>query len=126
MLEDNKKTFNASKLVATVKAMVTKINKAKINKEPKMKTTTISFANSGIKLSNEHFSEGFPEGELAMIPLPYACDKKVADKDCKYTEVVCIWRAYIVDSEEDIEPENAATKDTNCDLMLKTMQGEQI
>ena len=119
-LQANEKAFNASKLIQAMSAMVTKLKK-----KDRLKTTHLSAKALGFELSNEYFSPGAAEGELSMLPLPYTYTKKVGDKNNLVTEVICVWRAYIVDSEQEIEEEHAKPT-SEYDLFVNLMKGATL
>ena len=128
-LGQNEVKLHAAKLKSRLKAICTKIKKkGKAGSAAKLKTTTISFAKSGITLSNEFFSPGAAEYELNMLPIPYTYETKVGDiTENKTTEVMCVWRAYIVDSVEDVEEDDTApVADDDYDLMVQMLNGNTI
>ena len=118
-LDANKNYFQADKLVTTLTSMMTKFKK-----KERLKATHLSVAKLGIELSSDHFNAGVIEGELKMIPLPYTYTAKVGNKNNVVTEVMCIWRAYIEDSEQEIEEDVVSTSEY--DFMVKMMTGNVI
>ena len=122
VLENNQQGFHASKLLSVMKALVTKQKRGK-----RIKTTTINFNSHNMILSNEHFNRGIiGEKELKMIPLPFTYDMTIGNERRKVTELVCVWRAYIEGSLQEVEEENNTTTDSDYELMLKMMNGATI
>lgn len=116
-LESVQKKVNATKLVKTLKSMVTRVKK---RKENNLKKIIVTFPD---ELSNEYFSPGAPEGQLSILPLPYIYEheshSKKTQKTTKFksTEAMIVWRAFIVDSDRDIEEVAAASDDDIMDQM---------
>ena len=119
-LEANKDLFEAEKLCQTLKTMVTKMKK-----QQQLKTTVLSVKKLGWEILNEHFNKGACGESLNMIPIPYDYSKRVGSKNNHITEVICIWRAYIVGTEDEIEEEShqSSTNKSNFDMMLSMMAG---
>ena len=122
-LKTNEERFKAHKLGATLQAMVTKLKR-----KTRTKTTTISVKHLDIELSNENFNVGAGNNELAMIPLPYTYEMELGKKGnkSKVTEVVCVWRAYVVNSEHDVDEDAPPVEGGDYDIMLKMMEESTI
>jgi hypothetical protein len=115
-----KEKYKTEKLVTTLSTTVTKLKKIKGTK-----TTTI-FAkgfSGDAKLSNEYFSPNASEGELKMLPIPYKYKLKLGSgPEVVRSEVMCIWRAFIVGSEQDVQEEATETADSDMDMLLELMK----
>ena len=63
-----------------------------------------------------------------MLPLPYHYESDFAGTKFKYSESVCVWRAYIKRTETEVweETKTAATADSNMSTLEKLMKGIQI
>lgn len=122
-LKKNEGPFKATKLVSTLTALVTKLKK-----KERTKTTHICFKELGLELSTDYFNQGMPDGELMMIPLPYDYTRMVGKKQNVVNEVMCVWRAYIVGSETEVDEAQAATGTGNAqyDIMLKMMEDSTL
>jgi hypothetical protein len=121
ILKEKRGDFNATKLVTTLTSIVTKLKRA-----TKTKTTCISVKELDLSLSNEYFSPGAAEGMLQMLPIPYNCERIIgSSKDVKVTEVMCIWRAYIVGSEQDVE-EDGGDAASEYDMLLELMAKSKV
>ena len=120
VIQEHQKDFQAEKLVTTLTGMVTRLKK-----NNRTKTTFISVKDIGFELSNEHFSVGVAEGELQMLPIPYTYELKIGDDTKKVTEVICIWRAFIVGTEQDIEEESSNNK-SDYEMLLGLMKKSKI
>ena len=122
ILNTNQQGFHASKLLSVMKALVTKQKRGK-----RIKTTTINFSSHNMILSNEYFNRGITgEKELKMIPLPFTYDMTIGNERRTVTELVCVERAYIEGSLQDVEEEANTTTDSDYELMLKMMNGATI
>lgn len=110
-LESVQKKVHANKLVKTLLSMVTHVKK---RKENTLKKIVVTFPD---ELSNEYFSPGAPDGQLTILPLPYMFEHESHSKRTgrttkfKSTEATVLWRAFIVDSDRDIEEVAGADDD---------------
>jgi hypothetical protein len=116
-----KDKFNATKLIPTLQSTITKFAR-----RDRLKTTIIDFSgslenNRDIELTNEHFTEGLDESELSPIPCPYSYELDMGGYKQTVTEVMLIWRAYIVGSAVEIVDTKAKTK-SDYDIMLEMMK----
>lgn len=114
--------FSATKLIPTLQSTMTKFAR-----RDRFKTTYINFSgslesNRAIELTNEYFTAGLDESELSPIPLPYSFELDVGGYKQTVTEVMVIWRAYIVGSAVDIVDTKAKTK-SDYDIMVEMMKG---
>ena len=79
------------------------------------------------ELSNEHFNDGVDDAsQLKMIPCPYKSKQTVNGTDQEVTQVICIWRAYIVGTLSDVTAEKAKKPKTDYEMMLELMGGAKI
>lgn len=95
----------------------------KLEKKSNLKTTRIHLEGE-MKVSNEFFSPGAADEELNMLPIPYKSSRTIDGRKQEVTEVMCVWRAYIIGSSQEIRATAAKTNDY--DLMLKMMKGNSI
>ena len=127
VLEVNQDALEETKLVTTMKKLCTKVGKKKSDDdELVMKTTTISgFNKIGISFADDYFTVG--NGVLDLIPVPYSYAAKYADQDYLFTKCMCLWRAYITGSEDEVEME-AAQGGSNAamDRLTALMKGTRI
>ena len=123
-LEDNADAFEATTLVTTLNTMMTR--QAKANKvKPELKTTTISLKECKLVLANDHFAN--EEWELNMLPLPYSYEITFGGEMYRFMETMCVWRAYIQGTEEEVQEESqAAGGDDNMSTLEKLMKGTKI
>ena len=122
-LTKNADRFKGNKLNSVLTSLVTKLKK----KERTLKTT-VSVQALGIKLSNEVFNDGAPDGHLSLLPLPYTFTRRIKTlKDGTVvkgdlTEVLCVWRAYIDGTLEDVDEDNQTNN--KADALLEELMGE--
>lgn len=121
VLETNKECFQATKLITALKSMVTKFKRTQ-----RSKTTKNDFAKTGFDIGNEHFAGSDGEEALAAMPIPHTHDKTINKEKRTVTEVMVVWRAFIVGSLQDIEEDAPSSSTSDFDMMVQLMNGAKI